>query len=162
VANCADTICDTLASDPDAFEDGTTVPFNGQMIHFFNIQPGTVDFNQRLQSLTALLGQVCTETSSTVTCTGEETIQLLLSTMSANSFQFAATGLSTGVYEVTLCIGAAATAGVSGANTLGAGAQAKVGVGPGTLSAVIVKAETPNDCLDLTGAGTGACTSFSF
>jgi hypothetical protein len=158
VADCADQVCDTLALDSTA----TSTTWKGQTINFFPIEPGTVTFNERIQTLSALLGSVCTETNSTVTCTGEETIELLLSTMTANSFQFAADGLSSGVYEVTLCIGAEGIAGVSGANTLGAGAQAMVGVGPGTLSAVIVKAQTPNDCLDLTGAGTGACTSFSF
>lgn len=118
------------------------------------VAPGTITYDARTQTLTADLGQICSESAGVVTCTGNESIDLLLSTMSAHTFNFLATGFSSGTYQVTMCIGASATA---SSDSVAPGTTVGVGVGPGSLIATVVQAETPSDSLDTSGA-----TTFSF
>lgn len=119
-----------------------------------SVMPSQVTYDERLQTLTADLGQICSESGGIVTCSGNESIDLLLSTLSAHSFNFLATGFSAGTYQLTMCVGASATA---SSDSISPGATVGVGVGPGSLIATVVQAETPSDSLDTTGA-----TTFSF
>jgi hypothetical protein len=108
------------------------------------VYPNHVTFNERMQTLTAnLLGLGCTAdlTTGIVTCTSPETIELILSTTSANAFNFVVTGLpGAGVYQVQLGLALETTATT---NSLQAGATAAIGVGVGSLVDIDVNAETP-------------------
>jgi hypothetical protein len=113
------------------------------------VTPSVVTFNQRTQTLSATLqGLNCTIDSATglLTCTDPETIGLLLSTMSANGFNFLAQTPGQGVYQVQLEIGLTATAST---NSIQAGATATVAVGAGSLVQMIVQAQTPFDTVKL-------------
>lgn len=118
------------------------------------IYPNHVTFNERQQTLTAnLLGLGCTAntTSGVITCTSPETIELLLSTTSANSFNFIVAGLpGSGVYQAQLGLALETTAVV---NSLQAGATATIGVGAGSLIDLDVNAETPFDTITLCAGG---------
>jgi len=118
------------------------------------IYPSHVTFNERQQTLTAnLLGLGCTAdlTTGIVTCTSPETIELLLSTTSANSFNFIVAGLpGSGVYQAQLGLALETTAVV---NSLQAGATAEIGVGAGSLIDLDVNAETPFDTISLCAGG---------
>ncbi len=117
-----------------------------------SVTPSVVTFNQRLQTLTAnLLGLNCTAdpTTGVVTCTDPETIELLLSTMSANGFNFLVQTPGQGVYQVQLGIALSTSA---SADSILAGSQAKVGVGAGSLVEMIVQAQTPFTSIKLCGA----------
>jgi hypothetical protein len=83
-----------------------------------------------------------------VTCTDPESIELLLSTTSAHSYQFIAPDLPQGVYRVKLHIGATADATTT---SLGFNSKVNVGVGVGSLTAMIVHVQTPFNslCFDL-------------
>ncbi len=118
--------------------------------------PPVVTYDQRQQTLTANLGVVCTITNLILTCTGES-VGLILSTMSAHEFNFVVPNLSEGVHTVTFSIAVAANASVS--NTLLAGSIAKAGVGVGSLTAQVVKVQTPFDAITL---GSGGTTTFTF
>lgn len=114
-----------------------------------SVTPSVVTFNQRTQTLSAsLAGLNCALDSTTgvLTCTDPETIGLLLSTTSANGFNFLAQTPGQGVYQVQLEIGVTATAST---NSLPAGAQATVAVGAGSLVQMIVQAQTPFDTVKL-------------
>jgi len=117
-----------------------------------SVTPDTVTFNQRLQTLSAsLAGLNCTAgTGGVVTCLDPETISLLLSTMSANGFNFLVQTPGQGVYQVQLEIGLTATA---SSNSIAPGAQAQVGVGAGSLVTMIVQAQTPFDSITLCPGG---------
>jgi hypothetical protein len=116
------------------------------------VTPNVVTFNQRLQSLSAsLAGLNCTAgTGGVVTCLDPETIALLLSTMSANGFNFLVQTPGQGVYQVQLEIGLTATA---SSNSIAPGAQAQVAVGAGSLVSMIVQAQTPFDTIKLCSGG---------
>lgn len=117
------------------------------------VTPDHVTFNQRTQTLSASLsGLNCTISATTgvLTCTDPETIGLLLSTMSANGFNFLVQTPGQGVYQVQLGIALEAAANT---NSLQAGAQATVGVGAGSLVEMIVQAQTPFDTLKLCSGG---------
>jgi hypothetical protein len=117
-----------------------------------SVTPSVVTFNQRIQTLSAsLAGLNCTAdlTTGVVTCTDPETIGLILSTTSANGFNFLAQTPGQGTYQVQLEIGVSATAAT---NSLPAGAQATVAVGAGSLVQMIVQAQTPFDTVKLCGA----------
>src|SRR5262249_39455431 len=116
------------------------------------VTPSVVTFNQRLQSLSAsLAGLNCTAgADGVVTCLDPETISLLLSTMSANGFNFLVQTPGQGVYQVQLEIGLTATA---SSNSIAPGAQAQVAVGAGSLVSMIVQAQTPFDTIKLCGGG---------
>jgi hypothetical protein len=117
-----------------------------------SVTPSVVTFNQRLQSLSAsLAGLNCTAgTGGVVTCLNPETISLLLSTMSANGFNFLVQTPGQGVYQVQLEIGLTATA---SSNSIAPGAQAQVAVGAGSLVSMIVQAQTPFDSIKLCSGG---------
>jgi len=108
------------------------------------VYPNHVTFNERQQTLTAnLLGLGCTAnlTTGVVTCTSPETIELILSTTSANSFNFVVAGLpGAGVYQAQLALSLETSATT---NSLQAGATATIGVGVGSLVDIDVNAETP-------------------
>src|SRR5262249_60336398 len=89
-------------------------------------------------------------TTGALTCTGPETMGLLLSTMSANGFNFLVQTPGQGVYQVQLGIALQASAST---NSLLAGAQATVGVGAGSLVEMIVQAQTPFDTIKLCNGG---------
>jgi len=116
------------------------------------VTPSVVTFNQRSQTLTAnLLGLGCTLNGvGVVVCTSPETIGLILSTTSANGFNFLVQTPGQGVYQVQLEIGLTATATV---NSLPAGSAASVGVGAGSLVEMIVQAQTPFDTIKLCSGG---------
>jgi hypothetical protein len=113
------------------------------------VTPSVVTFNQRQQTLSAnLLGLNCTAdpTTGVVTCTSPETIDLILSTTSANSFNFFVSTPGQGTYQIQLVIGLSATA---SSDSIQAGAQATVGVGAGSMVNLVVQQETPNTSLTL-------------
>jgi len=116
--------------------------------------PSHVKFNARTQTLTAnLLGLGCTSnvTTGVITCTSPETIELIVDTTTANSFNFVVTGLpGAGVYQVQLGAFLSASATV---NSLPAGATAMIGVGAGSLVDLDVNAETPFDTIKLCAGG---------
>src|SRR5262249_39666226 len=117
-----------------------------------SVTPDHVTFNQRTQTLTAsLAGLNCTaSTTGVITCTDPETIGLLLSTMSANGFNFLVQTPGQGVYQVQLGVALEASAST---NSLPAGAQATVGVGAGSLVEMIVQAQTPFDTIKVCNGG---------
>lgn len=86
--------------------------------------------------------------NTVLTCTTPETIELILSTTSAHSFNFLVHNLSAGVYQVQLQIGVT-TAATS--NSLQAGATATVAVGAGSLMNLLVQAQTPFNNITLCG-----------
>src|SRR5262249_22326388 len=106
--------------------------------------PPSVIFNERTQTLTANLSGCITTAGPIITCTTPETIELILSTTSANSFQFIAQNAGAGVYTVKLNIGATAQANTT---SIGFNSQAKVGVGVGSLTAQLVQVQTPFNSL---------------
>jgi len=110
-----------------------------------SVTPSVVTFNQRSQTLSAsLAGLNCTidATTGVLTCSDPETIGLILSTTSANGFNFLAQTPGQGVYQVQLEIGVSAT---WTTNSLQAGAAATVAVGAGSLVEMLVQAQTPFD-----------------
>jgi hypothetical protein len=118
-----------------------------------SVTPSVVTFNQRAQTLSAsLAGLNCTADALTgvVTCADPETIGLLLSTMSANGFNFLVQTPGQGVYQVQLGIALEAAATT---DAMPAGAQATVGVGAGSLVEMIVQAQTPFDTIKLCSGG---------
>jgi hypothetical protein len=128
IYQCLDAYCNTVSSTPAA-----------------PIVPSKVTFDERLQTLSAsLLGLGCTANTTTgvITCTSPETIELLLSTTSAHSFNFLVNGaLSSGVYQVQLGVQVSGTATTSA--TLSSGASVQVGVGAGSLIEEILQSQTP-------------------
>lgn len=110
--------------------------------------PASVIFNARTQTLTANLSGCITNVGPVITCTTPETIGLILSTTSANSFQFIAQNAGAGVYTVKLKIGATAQASTT---SIGFNSQAQVGVGVGSLTAQLVQVQMPFNslCFDL-------------
>jgi hypothetical protein len=124
-----------------------------------SVTPNHVTFNQRIQTLSAdLLGLGCTADAVTgvVTCTDPETIGLILSTTSANGFNFLVQTPGQGVYQVQLGVALEASATT---NALPAGAQAMVGVGAGSLIEMIVQAQTPFDSIKLCSGGSSTGTA---
>ena len=118
-----------------------------------SVTPNQVTFNQRLQTLSASLqGLNCTidATTGILTCTDPETISLLLSTMSANGFNFLVQTPGQGTYQVQLGV---ALESAASTNALPAGAQAMVGVAAGSLVEMIVQAQTPFDSITLCNGG---------
>src|SRR3989442_7326277 len=119
----------------------------------FPVFPPQVTFNSRTQVLSAALSGCLTNIDPTtglpvITCTTPESISLLLSTTSANSFQFVAPNVPQGVYTVKLKIGATADA---TSTSVRFNSQVSVGVGVGSLTAQIVQVQTPFNslCFDL-------------
>src|SRR5437763_4042187 len=95
------------------------------------VTPSSVTFNQRTQTLSAsLTGLNCTTdlTTGVLTCADPETIGLLLSTMSANGFNFLVQTPGQGVYQIQLGV---ALESAASTNALPAGAQATVAVAAG-------------------------------
>ena len=125
---CIDSNCNTVSSVPAA-----------------PIVPSTVTFDERLQTLSAsLLGLGCTANTTTgvITCTSPETIELLLSTTSAHSFNFLVNGsLASGVYQVQFGVQVSGVASTTA--TLSSGASVSVAVGAGSLIEQILQAQTP-------------------
>ncbi len=124
-----------------------------------SVTPSVVTFNQRGQTLSAnLLGLGCTAnlTTGAITCTSPETIDLILSTTSANAFNFLVQTPGQGVYQVQLGISLSASA---TSDTIGAGSQASVGVGAGSLVEMLVQAQTPFDSIKLCSPTTAGGTS---
>lgn len=128
IYQCLDAYCNTVSGTPAA-----------------PIIPSRVTFDERLQTLSAsLAGLGCTASTTTgvITCTSPETIELLLSTTSAHSFNFLVNGsLSAGVYQVQLGVQVSETATSTG--SVPAGASVQVGVGAGSLIEEILQAQTP-------------------
>jgi hypothetical protein len=121
--------------------------------------PNQVTFDERQQTLSASLAGLCTLTSGILTCTTPETIELILSTTSAHSFNFLVHNLSAGVYQVQLQVSVTTSA---TSNSLQAGATAMVGVGAGSLVNLLVQAQTPFNNITLCGTtsnsgGTHSC-----
>ena len=111
--------------------------------------PNQVTFDERQQTLAASLAGICTLTSGILTCTTPETIELILSTTSAHSFNFLVHNLSAGVYQVQLQVSVTTSA---TSNSLQAGATAVVGVGAGSLVNLLVQAQTPFNNITLCGS----------
>src|SRR5262249_52765631 len=86
------------------------------------------------------LAGICTIVNTVLTCTTPETIELVLSTTSAHSFNFLVHNLSAGVYQVQLQIGVTT---VATSNSLQAGATAMVGVGAGPLTNLRAQPKLP-------------------
>jgi hypothetical protein len=118
--------------------------------------PSTVTYDERLQQLTTNLGNICTTTNGVTTCTSPESIDLLLSTASAHGFNFVVPNLSQGTHTVTMNI---AVSGTATASSLLAGSKVNVAVGVGSLTAQVVKTQTPMDAITL---GTGSTPTFQF
>ena len=115
---------------------------NGQKVP---VWPSKVTFDERLQTLTANLSGCLTNFDPTtglpvVTCTDSESVNLLLSTMSAHSFNFLVENHGTGTYTVKLHIGATAKA---SSTSITAASRVNVGVGVGSLYASLVQVQTP-------------------
>ena len=94
--------------------------------------PPIVTYDERQQTLTTNLGNICSTVSCVTTCTSPESIQLILSTTSAHAFNFIVPGLSGGNHTVTFKIAVATDA---TATSLLAGAEAQAAVGVGSLTA---------------------------
>jgi hypothetical protein len=120
--------------------------------------PPTVTFDERMQSLTTNLGSICSTANGVTTCTSPESIQLILSTTSAHSFNFIVPLLAGGTHTIQFMITASTKATASDA--LLAGSQATVAVGIGSLTAQVVKTLTPFDSITV-GPG-GNSQTFSF
>jgi len=119
--------------------------------------PPTVTFDERMQSLTTNLGSICSTVLGVITCTTPESIQLILSTTSAHSFNFIVPLLAGGTHTIQFMITASTDA---TASSLLAGSQATVAVGVGSLTAQVVKTLTPFDSIAV-GPG-GNSQTFSF
>ena len=113
--------------------------------------PPSVTYDLRQQTLTTNLGNICSTVAGVTTCTDPEAIQLILSTTSAHSFNFVVPGMSQGVHTVTFNIAVSTDA---TASSLLAGATAQVAVGVGSLTAQVVKTQTPWDAITLGPGGT--------
>ena len=116
----------------------------------FPVYPSTVTFDSRLQTLTATFdGTNCTAdlTTGVVTCSSPETVGLLLSTMSAHSFNFIAPYLAQGVYTLNFNIAASTT---GSADTIGNSVSVKAGVRAGSLGLMVVQTQTPFSSLSFT------------
>lgn len=109
------------------------------------VYPSSVTFASRTQTLTANLGS-CTVTggTTTLTCTDTDTIDLLLSTMSANSFNFLVPSMGEGVYTVNFNVAITASA---TSDSLSAGATAKAGIDVSSLGVLTVQTQTPFNSL---------------
>jgi len=123
---------------------------NGALMH---VWPPSVTFDERTQQLAANLSGCLTNLDPTtglplVTCTDSESVNLLLSTMSAHSYNFLVENQGTGTYTVKLKIGATATA---NSTSIVAPATVKVGVRVGNLGISLVQVQTPFNslCFDL-------------
>lgn len=111
----------------------------------YPVYPKQVTYNARTQTLTATLGQACFQSATgVVTCTGSQTIDLLLSTMSANSYLFLAPDLPEGVY--TLAFNVNVTTAATG-DTISSGATAQAAVYAGSLGVSIVQVQAPFNSL---------------
>jgi len=120
--------------------------------------PPRVTYDERFQQLITNLGSICgTTATGAVTCTSQESIQLILSTTSAHSFNFIVPGLSAGTHTIEFKIAASTDATASSAS---AGAAASVVIGVGSLTAQVVKTLTPFDSITV-GPG-GNSQTFSF
>lgn len=121
--------------------------------------PPAVTFNKRQQTLSSTLGQICSTdpTTQITTCSGNEAIQLILDTTSANSFNFVIPNLTQGTHTVNFWIFAQAD---TTSSSLLAGSEAKVAVGVGALTAQVVKVQTPRDAITLGTGNTGTTWSF--
>jgi hypothetical protein len=118
--------------------------------------PSTVTYDERLQQLTTNLGDICSTSAGVTTCTSPESIALLLSTTSAHGFNFVVPNLSGGTHTVTMNI---AVSGTATASSVLAGANVNVAVGVGSLTAQVVKTQTPVDEITL---GSGGTPTFQF
>lgn len=122
--------------------------------NIYTVYPERVTYNSRLQTLSATFnGTNCTvdtttdSTDSPVTCSSPETVDLLLSTMSAHTFNFIAPNLPEGVYTLKFYIGA----GTSGStDSVGNSVLVKAGVRAGSLGLMTVQSQTPFSSLDYT------------
>jgi len=110
-----------------------------------------VTFDERQQTLTTNLGSICNTVSGVVVCTGAESIQLILSTTSAHSFNFIVPGLAGGTHTIKFNIAVSTDA---TATSLLAGASATAAVGVGSLTAQVVKTLTPFDAITVGPGGT--------
>lgn len=120
--------------------------------------PPMVTYDERQQTLTTNLGSICNTVGGVITCTGAESIQLILSTTSAHAFNFIVPGLAGGVHTITFKIAVATDA---TATSLLAGAEAQAAVGVGSLTAQVVKTLTPFDSITV-GPGGKATQTFQF
>ena len=120
--------------------------------------PSKVTFDERMQSLTTNLGSICSTVLGVTTCTSPESIQLILSTTSAHSFNFIVPLLAGGTHTIQFMITASTDA---TASSLLAGSQATVAVGVGSLTAQVVKTLTPFDSITV-GPGGNPTQTFSF
>jgi hypothetical protein len=102
------------------------------------------------------LGSICSTSNGVTTCTSPESIELLLSTTSAHGFNFVVPNLSEGTHTITTNI---AVSGTATASSVLAGSTVNVAVGVGSLTAQVVKTQTPVDEITL---GTGGTPTFQF
>lgn len=146
IYQCLDSNCNTVSNTPAA-----------------PIVPSKVTFDERLQTLSAsLAGLGCTANTTTgvITCTAPETIELLLSTTSAHSFNFLVNGsLASGVYQVQFGVQVSGIASTTA--TLQSGASVSVAVGAGSLIEEILQSQTPftsvTACTPVGGGAVNAC-----
>jgi hypothetical protein len=119
--------------------------------------PASVTFYSQTQTLSANLGDVCATSSGAVTCTSPESIELLLSITTANSFNFLLdnSSLAGGTYQLRLGVGVTTTASTT---SLSSGATVDLAVGAGSLGALVVQAQTPFDTLALCSPASGSTT----
>lgn len=107
--------------------------------------PSAVTYDERTQTLTTTLSG-CTTTSSGINCNTPESIELLLSTTSAHSFNFVVPNLKAGSHTIQMNI---AVQGDDTSTSVAANANVSVGVGVGSLTVQAVKTETPVDSITL-------------
>ncbi len=112
----------------------------------YAVYPPKVTYDERLQQLSATLGQACYQDSvlQAAVCSDDQDIELLLSTMGAHSFNFLAPNLPQGVYTLTFNVGVETKASV---NSITAGSQAKAAVRAGSLGLQVVQVQTPFNTL---------------
>jgi len=120
--------------------------------------PPAVTYDARTQALATNLANICTTVNTVLTCTSQESIQLLLDTTSAHSFNFIVPGLSAGTHTIQFMIAVSTDTTTS---SLNAGASASVAIGVGSLTAQVVKTLTPFDSITVGPGGTPTQT-FSF
>lgn len=135
---------------PTLWENGSQVTCpNPSGVGTYNcITPASVTFYSQTQQLSANLGSVCGTSSGVVTCTSPESIDLLLSITTANSFNFLVdnSSLPGGTYQLRLGVGVTTSASTT---SLSSGATVDLAVGAGSLGALVVQSQTPFNTISL-------------
>lgn len=137
----------TSSADASIIVTPTVTDANGNT---YSVYPSSVTYDARLQTLSATFnGTDCTAnlTTGVVTCTNPETVELLLSTMSAHTFNFLVPGLPEGTYTINLSVAASTT---GSTDSVDSGVNVQAGVRAGSLGVLTVQTQTPFDSLNFT------------